>query len=285
GKMTTTTTGTGNLTLTAASNFPTFANIFSLEELFQYSILNSDAEPLEMGIGYLSASTTFVRSARWTFVSSTYDDTKPANVSLAAGTKTVIVTPVPGASMGKVLPSIGDEVANSGETHAFLQTVVNSNEAMGLNAIKLQPFYWPHSFTVGSAHVEVTTSGVAANLRLGLYNVDSAIGDPGHLLVEFTAATQIDASSTGIKTVTDFADIFINPGWYFAAFFTDVAHSLGSGDNGKIIGGCILGSNGNPLIRHDRSLTYAALPADLTGAALTQTSNFTDQLLMWLGAA
>ena len=57
-----TTTGTGNITLsgTAPSGFQTFANAFPLNTMFGYAIVGG-AE-WETGTGYLSASTTLVRA-------------------------------------------------------------------------------------------------------------------------------------------------------------------------------------------------------------------------------
>ena len=60
---TTSTTGTGNLTLTGAvdSTFATFASIFQIDERLTYVAVN--ATEVETGVGYLSGATTFVRES------------------------------------------------------------------------------------------------------------------------------------------------------------------------------------------------------------------------------
>ena len=100
-KQTSTSTGTGNLTLAAVTGFPTFANQFAAGEYFYYTILNdSDGTPMESGIGHMSDSATLVRDKPLaTFVAGTYNDNDPAAVTLAAGTKRVICSMEQGAPL------------------------------------------------------------------------------------------------------------------------------------------------------------------------------------------
>lgn len=84
---TTTTTGTGNITLAgAASGFRTFASVIPLNVWTYYAIVSADGSAWEVGKGYLSDSTTLVRSE-------VYASTNAgALVSFAAGTKDVFIT-------------------------------------------------------------------------------------------------------------------------------------------------------------------------------------------------
>jgi hypothetical protein len=86
-KETTTTTGTGNLTLAgAAAQFRSFNAAFGLNVMFSYVIVDADGVDWETGRGYLSGTTTLVRSV---VTRSTNAD---ALVSLSAGTHTVFST-------------------------------------------------------------------------------------------------------------------------------------------------------------------------------------------------
>lgn len=86
-KETTTTTGTGDLTLAGAvSQFRTFNAAFGTNAWFYYCIQDADGAAYEVGRGYLSGSTTLVRSV--VFVSSNSN----AAVTLSAGTHTVFCT-------------------------------------------------------------------------------------------------------------------------------------------------------------------------------------------------
>jgi hypothetical protein len=90
---TTTTTGTGNLTLSAVSGYPQISSQFAASELFKYQILDdTTGAPLEQGIGYIDGSGNLVRSKpQATMTAGTYDGTGVSAVSLPAGTKKVIV--------------------------------------------------------------------------------------------------------------------------------------------------------------------------------------------------
>lgn len=86
-KETTTTTGTGNLTLAgAAAQFRTFNAAFGLNAMFSYVIVDADGVDWETGRGFLSASTTMVRTVV------TRSSNADALVNLSAGTHTVFST-------------------------------------------------------------------------------------------------------------------------------------------------------------------------------------------------
>lgn len=83
-KDTTTGTGTGNLTLsgTAPTGFRDFNTVFGLNTSFPY-VIDDGAGNWESGVGYLSASTTLVRSTVRN------SSTGGAAIDFAAGSKTV----------------------------------------------------------------------------------------------------------------------------------------------------------------------------------------------------
>ena len=82
---TTTTTGTGDLTLsgTAPTGYQTFANGVGVGPATYYTISTSGGSEWEVGSGHLSASTTFVRDIVYSSSNS------GALVNLSSGTKTI----------------------------------------------------------------------------------------------------------------------------------------------------------------------------------------------------
>lgn len=86
-KDSTTTTGTGNVTLsgTAPTGYQTFANAYNVGDVFPYCI--AGGSEWEVGLGYLSASTTLVRDT----VENGSSGIATA-VNFSAGTKDVFVT-------------------------------------------------------------------------------------------------------------------------------------------------------------------------------------------------
>jgi hypothetical protein len=86
-KETTTTTGTGNITLAGAvSQFASFSSRYAVGDPFYYAIVGQSGTEWEVGKGYLSATTTLVRDR--VFESSNSD----AAVNFSAGTKDVFIT-------------------------------------------------------------------------------------------------------------------------------------------------------------------------------------------------
>lgn len=86
-KETTTTTGTGNITTAGAvAQFQTFNSAFGTNVRFPYALIDADATDWEVGIGYLSASTTLVRE---TVTASTNSG---AAINLSAGTHSIFCT-------------------------------------------------------------------------------------------------------------------------------------------------------------------------------------------------
>jgi len=86
-KETSTTTGTGALTLAgAATGFQTFNAAFGTNVFFYYCIQDADGVDWEVGRGYLSGSTTLVRQY-------VLESTNSNNaVNLSSGTHTVFST-------------------------------------------------------------------------------------------------------------------------------------------------------------------------------------------------
>lgn len=86
-KETTTSTGSGNITLAGAvAQFQTFNAAFGIDARFPYAIVDADGVDWEVGIGYLSGSTTLVRETV------TASSNAGAAVNLSAGTHSVFCT-------------------------------------------------------------------------------------------------------------------------------------------------------------------------------------------------
>lgn len=89
-KETTTTTGTGNITLAGAvSQFQSFSSRYAVGAPFYYAIVGQSGTEWEVGVGTLSGATTLVRT---TVLESSNAD---AAVNLSAGTKDIFTT-IPG---------------------------------------------------------------------------------------------------------------------------------------------------------------------------------------------
>lgn len=85
----TTTTGTGNITLAGPdSSYAGFFDQFSAGDRVYYSILTNSSQDREIGYGTLSGTSVLERTEILaTLVSAVYDDTSPAAITLSGTSK------------------------------------------------------------------------------------------------------------------------------------------------------------------------------------------------------
>lgn len=171
---TTTTTGTGALTLTGAvTNFSTFASRMSIGDTCWYAIVDSTNNAWEVGLGTYSASNTLTRT---TVLRSSNAD---AAVTLAAGTKNVFMTlsadktPIIGVNNEIVLTGISTEpsVPASGKLAIYAKSIAGKmfpkiKGPSGLDT-PLQNSFWQNNITLwtpttATAGVWLGTAGAGA---------------------------------------------------------------------------------------------------------------------------
>lgn len=230
---TTTTTGTGDLTLSSVSGYPTINDEVGQGQRFCYAILDdSTGAPLEAGIGYLSASTTMVREkVVRTYSGGTLTKNSPTALSLASGTKRVIVTGLDRSIMSP-LPYIGSGAGYKAVSNGALVAA-----AIGTNGYNDQDqsgrfniFPWIHEYggEIDAFIINCTTAGSAGQiLRIGLYRIGSN-GNPAGLIVE---SGSIDVASTGVKTST-FTAFVLPPGHYWIACLSTSSTAMYAGTTG-----------------------------------------------------
>ena len=187
-KETTTTTGTGTVTLLGAvSGFEAFSAIGNTNTTY-YAIVHQSADEWEVGIGTYTASGTTL--ARTTVLSSTNSD---AAVDFAAGTKDVFVTyPADKAVYVSASPAFIDVSvggALTGVSATFTNHVsVNSLAVVGATSIGGALSGVSATF---SNHVSANTLGVVGITSIGgsLVGTSATFGD--HVSVSSFAATGI----------------------------------------------------------------------------------------------
>ena len=196
-KETTTTTGTGTVTLLGAvSGFEAFSAIGNTNTTY-YAIVHQSADEWEVGIGTYTASGTTL--ARTTVLSSTNSD---AAVDFAAGTKDVFVTyPADKAVYVSASPAFIDVSvggALTGVSATFTNHVsVNSLAVVGATSIGGALSGVSATF---SNHVSANTLGVVGITSIGgsLVGTSATFGD--HVSVSSFAVTGHIAASTFAAT-------------------------------------------------------------------------------------
>jgi len=185
----TTTTGTGNITLTGASeDGRTFASQFSINDRFSYYI-DDRAGNWENGIGYLSDATTLVRY--YVIGSST-----GSAINFAAGTKQVFISR---SDTDLRMPQAITGAGNNENIH-YPESFVNYSNSYTSrsNQMYLFPYVNSKSAVFNNWALYVKTASVGAVVRMGIYSVDETTGLPTGLpLME---SDDIDCSVTGLAT-------------------------------------------------------------------------------------
>jgi hypothetical protein len=227
-KQTTTTTGTGALTLSTVSGYAAFSDQFASGQRFQYQILDAaTGAPIESGVGYLSGGTLVRERIEATIVSGTFDNSTPSAVSLASGTKTVIC----GLSMSSALSTVPGTFAPSGGFRGYGDAVTaqggGGNIALVNQRAIALPFWAVSNQEIDALVVRVTAAGTSGSLIRGAIYSVGADGLPDVKLAESGTA---DGTTTGQKFLTFTA--FRPPQRFFGAVISTNAPSVYGGDNG-----------------------------------------------------
>ena len=269
--------GSGTITLASVTGYPqptdwmgTSGTRIVYYEISEYT--DSTLVTLskyERGIGSLVLSTNVLTRTpvlTWTsggsYVTSgatklTFGNTA-ANVRIMLGASAATQSPghltlaasAPGPSVNTYLPI---DTRQTFDSTVAGKTLVNGER-----------WYWPVEFIGGTpittVAIQCSTLGASGAARLGVYDWDTD-GLPGNLIREFTAAAQFDLTTTGQKTITPAAPIWIPPGlyWLLLQGNTSVAAV-----NAAAVNGHGLASDNNSqrdIMYYTKASTYAALPS------------------------
>lgn len=218
-KQTSTSTGTGNLTLSAVTGFPTFSNQFAVGEYFYYTVLNdSDGTPIESGIGHMSDSATLVRDKPLaTFVAGTYNDNDPAAVTLAAGTKRVICSMEQGALLAAPnnIPTVNSTYRSLYPTGLIINTTPGVFSLIQ-DIVYYIPILLNTPRTIDAVQFRLYITGAGSSAYVGIYSA----GLDGKPLKRLDVSSSIDTSTTsGVKTGA-LTKRRYKPGLYYIAIST-----------------------------------------------------------------
>ena len=217
---TTTTTGTGAITLEGASeNGRTFSSQKAISERFPYYI-DDRAGNFEEGVGYLSASTTLVREKP-------IDGSAALPVSFAAGTKQVFI----GASTANLVKdALGfSAIANNVKFMLpFNLGRLNSTQVLVANRQYFFEAYFVRAALVDLMGVYVSTGGGTSSnkMHIGLYEVNPLAGVAGNLLIE---AVNLNPSVAGLISGS-VTETLIQSGLYVMSIWCDVAVTIKAND-------------------------------------------------------
>lgn len=197
-QQTSTTEGTGALTLDSVSGYPTFASQFAVNEPLDYVILNADKTPIERGIGSLDGSGNLVRGVVMAIYSAgTYVGANPSAVSLAAGTKTVICA----AGAHSTVATRPGVWANTGGKCYGGTAIVTAYGTTALVADRAYavPFRAAVDRDIDGVFFRVSLAGAAGKLAKCAIFAHGSDGLPGPVLA---TGTSVAVDTTGLKVST-----------------------------------------------------------------------------------
>ena len=213
-KETTTTTGTGDLTLAGAvTNYVTFNTKYGTNKRFPYTITDTTNNVWETGFAYLSASTTLVRDK-------IVDNSSggATALTLSAGTKDVQ------SGLNSHHSGFGGMrgMLNMGTTGipycVGASSPGGSTGATTANKMNLMPFHSPCTFLATGVNIKIGTSTAAGSdtFRFGIYEIKDN-GSPGKLIAS-TADVDLSTGSS-VKTPSFSASTMLYEGsWYYIGF-------------------------------------------------------------------
>ena len=226
-RATSTTTGTGSLTLSAASGYPAPSSQFAQGERFSYALVaDADGKPIEGGIGYLDGSGALVRecpTATYNSGTLTYTDaTSNAGLSPISltGTTRVICTPLKTADLAATRrgrPS-GTQANDIFHPANFVNPITGSLALGSSGRSYYVPILVDFAFPVDAFVTYLGSTG--GSIDIGLYGV-LPTGDPGDLLIGWSnktaTANVLNAYTLASADAGRWAAAarIIPPGWYW----------------------------------------------------------------------
>lgn len=281
-KETTSTTGTGTLTLSAVSGFPRFSDVFSVGETVEYSLLDSNGQPLESGLGTIGAANTLVRARPTAAISAgTYDDVTAAAVSLS-GTTTVICTGTAGA-FATAIPNVNTVITTSAQPpqRVVMDTRVNMTSAsstgltMAANTLYLSTFKLDFDVVATGIALRIGTGVAGKSIIAGIYQLDHR-GYPAKLIGQ-TAPTAAATSSVNWSASFTGGNVKLIPGYYVIGIVSDGTPAIGAITNQAYFNQFGIASGQNIISVTQMltsSYTYRALPDSAPSTASIGATTF-----------
>lgn len=269
-KQTTTTATNGNITLAAVAGFPTFADMFIINEPISFSVLDdATGAPLEACHGHLSDSTTLVIDRVVTsFTGGTVNQTNPTALTLPAGTKRVICTPNGGSFVASPvnIPRIGTDLALLYPDGQNIGIGGHGSAVMTPNIVYYVPITIKSSQLIDRVYFRLYAVVAGSTAKAGIYTA-GADGKPGIKLIESAAIST--AANSPPEIVCALTAKRYKPAMYYIGITFTHAVTV-NGPNTTSASQPLLGGISNMLA--DRGSLYESTSAGVLPATAAVTS-------------
>lgn len=178
---TSTTGGTGTLTLTASTDSGDLriSEVFAVGQAVQYLIKSITTDKWEEGLGKAGTSETLVRTTpKVTYNGTTRDDTSPAALDFLSEEVDVFIAPNSNGSTLNI-PIISNTATRALASRHISDNNDNQTKAVATNRCFLVPFLPEELGEVTAIREEATIIGSATKYRLAVFEEDIATGGIG----------------------------------------------------------------------------------------------------------
>lgn len=244
-KETTATTGTGTVTLAAATGFVRFSQAFAVGAIVSYAI--RDGNDWEWGIGTVGASNTLARDVCTAKIASGTFERNPATKLSLSGSAEVICTPHEGSQAETGAIGMRRQTSFLAPLSSYGGADITTAGTTASRVVA-HPFRVPRPIKIDRLGTICTASASGSSVDVGIYDTVLASGVfmPGNLLLSVTG---LDTTSTGEKTGT--VDFTLLPGrLYFGAIRAEGGTPVLSGISRYMM-------TMGPVLGRDPGMSYA----------------------------
>lgn len=223
-RQTTTTTGTGDITVAAVTDYPSLNDIFGLNRPFYYGVLDdATGKPIYSGIGHLSSSTTLVRDKTLASeISNTYSNADTA-ITLPSGTKRIVcfgdATAFNLAPHGINTPSGGSK-----GMYTVASSLARGTTTLTADRLYIIPIFIAAGSRLTAIKFRITTAATAGKVaKLALHTMNVAgWGDK-----QLDVSGNLAADATGVVSWSLTTPLKL-AGWHYIAFTCNGTPALSS---------------------------------------------------------
>lgn len=261
-KETTTTTGTGTVTLSAVTGFPRFSQVLSVGQFVDYAI--QDGNNWEWGVGKVAASNTLERTlVTAKFEGGTYTKNPVTGVSLTGISE--VFCSVHDRSLGMSGRMDSPVVFNA--LHAQTSAFGSSGNFNFPNRLVVFPWLWPlgvDRFATG-IRINVGTVGTATQVVLALVDY----GDTFTSTKVLASTGPVAVDTTGLKTATFDAPAYCPSPRMGIAFVANGSVTLSRAE--AFIPDAVEGHSGTPWGRLRLAASGYTNPTEITNSMFSGT--------------
>ena len=283
-RMTSSTGGTGALTLTAVTGWPRWQDVWGSTGsryasycIQEWAGTDHSGPPIkaEGGLGTINLATGVLTRSKpastWLASGPTYDGTSPSAISFGTTAANIEISSSPLADFSPdtipylVSAAPGEPLGGMSSQHAM---VSNSNRTFTANTGYFTAFLWLGLGEIIQISMYVETAVASSGCKAAIFECGTN-GLPGNRLLDINSASPYNTTTIGAKATAVTAGFYLPQGWYYSGLVSGHAIVVRCADPQTLLSMTGCASTGGPNTHLSASVTYT------TGFAATAPATFT----------